>query len=71
MTHSFNVVSVGTRDKGGVVVGMVMRSQALGAVICTSCCESTVVEVVDLFASVRNKSKVQWCGLGGCTTEPP
>jgi hypothetical protein len=59
MIDRFNVVSVGTNDEGGVVVGTVVRPQPRrGIVVLASGGERATIEFVDLLTRLRGKGKV-------------
>jgi hypothetical protein len=59
MTHGFNIVTIRTNDKGGVVVRVVIRSQARRPVVLATGSDGAAIEVVDLTPSLCGESKMQ------------
>lgn len=57
-TNSFDVVAVGIQNKGGVVVGIVIRADAGCAVVLAAGLDGAAVKFVDLFSIRRLKGDV-------------
>ncbi|KUQ20133.1 hypothetical protein AWI35_12060 [Klebsiella aerogenes] len=59
MTHRFDIVSIWRNDKGGVVIGVVIRPQSRRAVILASGGQRRVPEGINLLAAVGAKGDMQ------------
>ena len=59
MADRFDVVPVGPDDEGAVVVRVVVRAKARGAVVFAAGVQSGAVEVLDLLAAVSREANVQ------------
>ena len=67
MAHGFKVVPLSADDEVRMVVGVVMRAQALRTVVCAACRRRGAVKGTHLLARVGHEVDVQrrWvsCGL--------
>ena len=63
MTHRFDIVSIWRNDKGGVVIGVVIRPQPWRAVILASGGQRRVPEGVNLLAALGAKGDMQRRGF--------
>ena len=70
MTHRLDVVPIWPDDECAVVVWVILRPQARGAIVFATSCKRRSVELSDLFAMRCRKGNVYWSGAATERPEP-
>ena len=59
MADGLDVVTIGIKDKGAIVILMIMRPQARFAIVTASCGDGCGIEFIDDFPAFRGKSNMR------------
>src|SRR5215468_11770212 len=70
MTDGFNVVAVGVKHEGAVVVGVIMRAQARRAIVASAGRERRLVERINRCAIVGLDRDMHWLVEGAFAADP-